>query len=154
MGRHSVTVPEVRLIHAVQHEIGEGDLVYEVTLPIRASADKPRGRKPRRDQSVFPGQHRHRACSPSAGGGEGEEAAGCRVLPDDRCPAHKARESDSSNACPTVLPETVKAAFTKENDVVADFGVKYVDPVLNMADRKLFPHPDVHSVPRSCRVLG
>jgi activator of 2-hydroxyglutaryl-CoA dehydratase/predicted nucleotide-binding protein (sugar kinase/HSP70/actin superfamily) len=44
------------------------------------------------------------------------------------------------NACPTVTatPETVKAAFTKENDVFAENNLKYVDPVLNFADRKLF----------------
>ncbi|PYV84892.1 MAG: CoA activase, partial [Acidobacteria bacterium] len=44
------------------------------------------------------------------------------------------------NACPTVTatPETVKAAFTKENDVFAENNVKYVDPVLNFTDRKLF----------------
>src|SRR6201993_1909469 len=47
-----------------------------------------------------------------------------------------------ANACPTVTatPETVKAAFTKENDVFAENNVKYVDPVLNFADRKLFAH--------------
>src|ERR1700723_1870800 len=47
-----------------------------------------------------------------------------------------------TNACPTVTatPETVKAAFTKENDVFAEHNVKYVDPVLNFADRKLFAH--------------
>jgi predicted CoA-substrate-specific enzyme activase len=47
-----------------------------------------------------------------------------------------------TNACPTVTatPETVKAAFTKENDVFAENNVKYVDPVLNFADRKLFAH--------------
>ena len=46
------------------------------------------------------------------------------------------------NACPTVTatPETVKAAFTKENDVFAEHNVKYIDPVLNFADRKLFAH--------------
>jgi predicted CoA-substrate-specific enzyme activase len=45
-----------------------------------------------------------------------------------------------SNACPTVTatPETVKAAFTKENDVFAENNVKYINPVLNFADRKLF----------------
>jgi predicted nucleotide-binding protein (sugar kinase/HSP70/actin superfamily) len=45
-----------------------------------------------------------------------------------------------SNACPTVTatPETVKAAFTKENDVFAEHNVKYIDPVLNFADHKLF----------------
>ncbi len=47
-----------------------------------------------------------------------------------------------ANACPTVTatPETVKAAFTKENDVFAEHNVKYVDPVLNFSDRKLFAH--------------
>ncbi len=47
-----------------------------------------------------------------------------------------------SNACPTVTacPETVKAAFTKENDVFADCNVKYVSPVVNLQDRKLFAH--------------
>ncbi len=45
-----------------------------------------------------------------------------------------------TNACPTVTatPETVKAAFTKENDVFAENNVQYIDPVLNFADRKLF----------------
>jgi predicted CoA-substrate-specific enzyme activase len=47
-----------------------------------------------------------------------------------------------TNACPTVTatPETAKAAFTKENDVFAEHSVKYVDPVLNFSDRKLFAH--------------
>jgi predicted CoA-substrate-specific enzyme activase len=44
-----------------------------------------------------------------------------------------------SNACPTVTacPETVKAAYTKENDVFSESGVQYVNPVLNFQDRKL-----------------
>jgi predicted CoA-substrate-specific enzyme activase len=44
-----------------------------------------------------------------------------------------------ANACPTVTatPETVKAAFTKENDVFAENNLKYIDPVLNFNDRKL-----------------
>ena len=48
----------------------------------------------------------------------------------------------AANACPTVTatPETVKAAFTKENDVFAEHNVKYIDPVLNFADHKLFAH--------------
>jgi predicted CoA-substrate-specific enzyme activase len=47
-----------------------------------------------------------------------------------------------SNACPTVTacPETVKAAFTKENDVFAENHVKYVNPVLNLQDQKLLAH--------------
>jgi len=46
----------------------------------------------------------------------------------------------ASNACPTVTatPETVKAAYTKETDVFADHGIKYIDPVVNLSDRKLF----------------
>jgi predicted CoA-substrate-specific enzyme activase len=47
-----------------------------------------------------------------------------------------------SNACPTVTatPDAVKAAFTKENDVFADNGIRYLDPILNLADRKLFAY--------------
>jgi len=47
-----------------------------------------------------------------------------------------------TNACPTVTatPETAKAAFTKENDVFAEHNVKYLDPILNFADRKLFAY--------------
>jgi predicted CoA-substrate-specific enzyme activase len=53
-----------------------------------------------------------------------------------------------ANACPTVTatPETVKAAFTKENDVFAEHNVKYIDPVLNFADRKLFAHQMLQSL--------
>jgi len=45
-----------------------------------------------------------------------------------------------SNACPTITasPETVKAAFTKETDVFAEHGTRYLDPIVNMADRGLF----------------
>jgi len=44
-----------------------------------------------------------------------------------------------SNACPTVTvtPETAKAAFTKEGDVFAQQGVRYLCPMLNFADRPL-----------------
>ena len=47
-----------------------------------------------------------------------------------------------TNACPTVTatPATVKAAFTKENDAFAEINVKYIDPILNFADKKLFAH--------------
>jgi predicted CoA-substrate-specific enzyme activase len=47
-----------------------------------------------------------------------------------------------ANACPTVTatPETVKAAFTKENDVFAENNLKYINPVLNFANRKLFAY--------------
>jgi len=47
-----------------------------------------------------------------------------------------------ANACPTVTatPETVKAAFTKENDVFAEHNVAYLDPILNFKDQKLFAY--------------
>lgn len=46
------------------------------------------------------------------------------------------------NACPTVTatPETVKAAYTKENDVFAEAGVTYLSPILNFTDRKLLAY--------------
>lgn len=47
-----------------------------------------------------------------------------------------------ANACPTVTttPETVKAAFTKENNVFAENNLEYVDPVLNFSNRRLFAY--------------
>ncbi len=44
-----------------------------------------------------------------------------------------------SNACPTVTatPNAVKAAFTKESDIFAENGVVYLDPILNLQDRKI-----------------
>jgi len=44
------------------------------------------------------------------------------------------------NACPTVsvTPETVEAAYTKETDLFAEHGIRYVHPLLNLSDRKLF----------------
>ncbi|MDP1570999.1 MAG: BadF/BadG/BcrA/BcrD ATPase family protein [Vicinamibacterales bacterium] len=44
------------------------------------------------------------------------------------------------NACPTVAatPRTVHAAFTKEADAFAAAGVQYVDPLINVANRRLF----------------
>jgi predicted CoA-substrate-specific enzyme activase len=46
----------------------------------------------------------------------------------------------AANACPTVTatPETVKAAYTKETDVFADHAITYLDPVVNLQDRRLF----------------
>ncbi|MFN0172475.1 MAG: BadF/BadG/BcrA/BcrD ATPase family protein [Bryobacteraceae bacterium] len=48
----------------------------------------------------------------------------------------------ASNACPTVTttPETVKAAFTKESDLFAEHNVKYLNPMTNVADRKILAH--------------
>src|SRR6201995_1291225 len=44
-----------------------------------------------------------------------------------------------SNACPTVTatPEVVKAAFTKESDIFTENGMIYVDPILNLQDKKI-----------------
>jgi activator of 2-hydroxyglutaryl-CoA dehydratase/predicted nucleotide-binding protein (sugar kinase/HSP70/actin superfamily) len=54
----------------------------------------------------------------------------------------KLEHLQGSNACPTITasPESVKAAFTKETDVFAEHGCKYLDPIVNMADKKLFAH--------------
>ena len=45
----------------------------------------------------------------------------------------------ATNACPTVTasPKTAKAAFTKERDIFAEHGIRYLDPMLNFADRDL-----------------
>ena len=44
------------------------------------------------------------------------------------------------NACPTVsvTPETVEAAYTKETDLFAEHGIRYVHPLMNLTDHKLF----------------
>jgi predicted CoA-substrate-specific enzyme activase len=44
-----------------------------------------------------------------------------------------------SNACPTVTatPEVVKAAFTKESDIFTENRIVYLDPILNLQDRKI-----------------
>ncbi len=44
------------------------------------------------------------------------------------------------NACPTVAvtPETVEAAYTKEIDVFAQHNIRYLHPMVNLSDRKLF----------------
>jgi predicted CoA-substrate-specific enzyme activase len=44
-----------------------------------------------------------------------------------------------SNACPTVTatPNAVKAAFTKESDLFGENGITYLDPILNLQDRRL-----------------
>ena len=47
-----------------------------------------------------------------------------------------------SYACPTVTvtPDTVRAAFTKESNVFAEHGVKYLNPMVNFTDRALLAH--------------
>jgi predicted nucleotide-binding protein (sugar kinase/HSP70/actin superfamily) len=44
------------------------------------------------------------------------------------------------NACPTAAatPDTVKAAFTREEDLFARHGIRYVSPIVNLFDRRLF----------------
>jgi predicted nucleotide-binding protein (sugar kinase/HSP70/actin superfamily) len=72
-----------------------------------------------------------------------QKAARCHLLPDVYDVLHTSLlKVVGTNACPTVTatPESVKAAFTKENDVFAEYHLKYIDPVLNFADRKLFAH--------------
>jgi predicted CoA-substrate-specific enzyme activase len=41
----------------------------------------------------------------------------------------------ASNACPTtaLTPEVVKAAFTKEKDIFAEHGIRYVNPLLDLS---------------------
>jgi predicted CoA-substrate-specific enzyme activase len=43
------------------------------------------------------------------------------------------------NACPTVTltPQTVRAAFTRETDLFASQGVRYLDPILDLNNRSL-----------------
>jgi activator of 2-hydroxyglutaryl-CoA dehydratase/predicted nucleotide-binding protein (sugar kinase/HSP70/actin superfamily) len=50
------------------------------------------------------------------------------------------KNCSGSNACPTVTatPNAVKAAFIKENDVFKENGIQYLDPILNIDDKKLF----------------
>jgi predicted nucleotide-binding protein (sugar kinase/HSP70/actin superfamily) len=44
------------------------------------------------------------------------------------------------NACPTVsvTPETVEAAYTKETELFTEHGIRYVHPLVNLSDHKLF----------------
>lgn len=44
------------------------------------------------------------------------------------------------NACPTaaVTPETVEAAYTKEINIFAQYGIQYLHPLVNLSDRRLF----------------
>ncbi len=46
----------------------------------------------------------------------------------------------ASNACPTaaVTPETVEAAYTKEIDIFAENHIRYLHPIVNLSDKRLF----------------
>lgn len=48
--------------------------------------------------------------------------------------------TQSNRACPTVTatPEAVKAAFTKEGDLFAELGVKYINTFVNIDEPRLF----------------
>ncbi len=50
------------------------------------------------------------------------------------------KNCSGSNACPTVTatPNAVKAAFIKESDIFKENGIEYLDPILNIDDKKLF----------------
>jgi predicted CoA-substrate-specific enzyme activase len=45
-----------------------------------------------------------------------------------------------SSTCPTVAltPQTVRASFTRDGDAFAERGIRYLDPLMNLADRPLF----------------
>ncbi len=49
------------------------------------------------------------------------------------------KNCSGANACPTVTatPNAVKAAFIKENDVFKENGIQYLDPILNLDDKKM-----------------
>ncbi len=49
------------------------------------------------------------------------------------------KNCSGANACPTVTatPNAVKAAFIKEGDVFKDNGITYLDPILNVDDKKM-----------------
>lgn len=50
-------------------------------------------------------------------------------------------EVKNSLACPRVMaaPENIKAGFLKEKDVFAENGIRYVSPLVSLAERKLVP---------------
>ena len=49
-------------------------------------------------------------------------------------------DTRASNACPTVAvtPETVEAAYTKETNVFAENHIRYLHPLINLSERRLF----------------
>jgi activator of 2-hydroxyglutaryl-CoA dehydratase/predicted nucleotide-binding protein (sugar kinase/HSP70/actin superfamily) len=46
----------------------------------------------------------------------------------------------ANNGCPTasITPETVEAAFTKETNLIAERGIQYLHPLVNLSHRQLF----------------
>ena len=51
------------------------------------------------------------------------------------------------NACPTtsVTPETVEAAYTKETDLFAERGIRYVHPLVDLSRREFFARQMYHA---------
>ncbi|MDH5627378.1 MAG: acyl-CoA dehydratase activase-related protein, partial [Candidatus Krumholzibacteria bacterium] len=56
-------------------------------------------------------------------------------------------KTQDCRACPTVTatPEAVKAAFTKEGDLFAKKGIRYICPVVNVAQPRLFARQMYHA---------
>ena len=52
-------------------------------------------------------------------------------------PAELVKVTRSPVPAVTATPEAVKAAFRKEGDVFADLGVRYLDPIVDLADRRM-----------------
>ncbi len=46
----------------------------------------------------------------------------------------------ANNGCPTasITPETVEAAYTKETDLFGERGIRYIHPLVNLTNRRLF----------------
>ncbi len=54
----------------------------------------------------------------------------------------------------TATPNAVKAAFIKEGDVFKENGIQYLDPILNIDDKKLLGAADVPDLGADSRPLG
>jgi predicted nucleotide-binding protein (sugar kinase/HSP70/actin superfamily) len=52
-------------------------------------------------------------------------------------PAVPGTQASRSCATVTATPEAVKAAFLKESDLFAEAGVRYLDPIVDLADRRM-----------------
>ena len=98
---------------------------------------------------MLPGEDRHFARVQPDPGETPQKAAKRHLLPDVRRAAF-ARWSNLSaaNACPTVTatPETVKAAFTKENNVFAEINLKYIDSDPQLRRPQTFRLSDVRGL--------
>ena len=71
-------------------------------------------------------------------------------------PAVPGTQASRSCATVTATPEAVKAAFLKEADLFAEAGVRYLDPIVDLADRRMCQTADVPGLrrrpgPHPCR---